>query len=64
MDEVDGFEVLTQCIDFPDKPKVIVVSANPVYLNLAEGLDLVETTMQKPVNFSELPKLLNRLQIV
>ncbi len=62
MGEKDGIETMTEIAELPRRPKVIAVSSNAFYLELASELG-ADATLQKPIALATLKATLDRLEI-
>ena len=62
MDEQEGMETLTQLMALIDRPKVIVVSSNPDYLDIAMSIG-ADDKLIKPVRYEMLEMTLRKLVI-
>lgn len=62
MGEQEGIEIITRIAELPRRPKVIAVSSNAFYLELASELG-ADATLHKPIALSTLKETLERLEI-
>jgi CheY-like chemotaxis protein len=62
MDEKEGIETITEIAQLPLRPKVIAVSSNAFYLEIASELG-ADATLQKPIALETLKATLERLEI-
>ena len=63
MDEKEGMETISEIQALPNKPKVIAVSSNPLYLEFAQTLG-ADAIVTKPVAEESLRATLKQLGVV
>lgn len=62
MEEKEGIETITEIAELPHRPKVIAVSSNAFYLDLASECG-ADAALQKPIALETLKATLGRLGI-
>lgn len=62
MDEQEGIETIRQLMDLSERPKIVAVSSNVFYLEMAMGFG-VDSVLTKPIACKHLEEVLNKLGI-